>query len=133
MNGDILTTVNYEAFLKGHIESKAAASICTYPREVKIDFGVIQSQNGTLDKYIEKPTYHYEVSMGINALNRAAVEPYLGEDKYLDMPDLLMNLRNENKIVRTVKQECSWLDIGRPEDYTQALDLFEAQKGFFLK
>jgi NDP-mannose synthase len=133
MNGDVLTTVNYQSFLKGHMESNASASICTYPRDVKIDFGVIESRNGELDKYIEKPTYHYEVSMGINALRKKDVEPHLKIGEYLDMPDLLMKIKNQGKIVRTVKQDCSWLDIGRPEDYALALELFETNQSDFVK
>jgi len=133
MNGDVLTTVDYETFLKGHRDSRAAASICTYAREVKIDFGVVEAKEGRLDRYIEKPTYHYEVSMGINALNKRAVEKHLQEGEFLDMPDLLMKLRNDNQSVRTVKQTCAWLDIGRPEDYSLALDLFESQKSEFLR
>lgn len=132
MNGDVLTTVNYEAFLKGHIQSGASASICTYARDVKIDFGVVESSEGFLKEYIEKPTYHYEVSMGINALRKRDVEKFLEKDKYLDMPDLLIKLKKEGSKVRTVKQTCSWLDIGRPEDYAMALDLFENNMAEFV-
>jgi len=66
MNGDLLTTLNYRHFFDFHIKMNAAATIGIYSREVKIDFGVIQSdENVFLVDYIEKPAYLFDVSMGI--------------------------------------------------------------------
>jgi NDP-sugar pyrophosphorylase family protein len=132
MNGDLLTTVRYDRVLEAHRAAAAAASICTFRREVKIDFGVIESENGDLTRYIEKPTYSYQVSMGVNALTRADVAPHLAVGTRLDMPDLLNALMAAGKRVQTLPQECLWLDIGRHEDYAEATDIFEARKREFL-
>jgi NDP-sugar pyrophosphorylase family protein len=132
MNGDLLTTVRYDRVLAAHRGAAAAASICTFRREVKVDFGVIESANGFLARYIEKPTYTYQVSMGVNALTRADIAPHLEAGTRLDMPDLLNALMTAGKPVQTLPQECLWLDIGRHEDYAQAVDIFEARKREFL-
>jgi len=132
MNGDLLTTVRYDHVLASHRASGAAASICTFRREVKIDFGVIESEDGFLARYIEKPTYGYQVSMGVNALTRTDIAPHLRAGARLDMPDLLTGLMATGKRVRTLPQDCLWLDIGRHEDYVQATDIFEARRSEFL-
>lgn len=132
MNGDVLTTLKFDRFVQAHVKSGTAASICTFQRDVKIDFGVIQSEDGLLSRYIEKPTYHYEVSMGINMLKKRDVLPHLRVGQYLDMPDLLMKLKEAGGKVQTLRQDCLWLDIGRQEDYLQALDIFESRKQEFL-
>src|SRR3954463_8121564 len=45
INGDILTTLNFGEMYAFHREHGAAATIASYPREVRIDFGVLEFEN----------------------------------------------------------------------------------------
>ncbi|NLE78183.1 MAG: NTP transferase domain-containing protein, partial [Rhodococcus sp.] len=65
MNGDVLTDINYSDVLRSHQRSGAPLTVATYQREVKIDFGVLESQNGSIVSFREKPVHHYSVSMGV--------------------------------------------------------------------
>jgi NDP-sugar pyrophosphorylase family protein len=66
MNGDVLTTLDYRALIAEHRSRGGIATIATHKRNVKIDLGVIETDTaGRLTDYIEKPIYHYRVSMGI--------------------------------------------------------------------
>jgi NDP-mannose synthase len=132
MNGDLLTTVKYDRFLRAHVDAGAAASICTFRREVRIDFGVVESVDGYLSRYIEKPTFSYQVSMGVNALRKIDIAPHLRRAERLEMPDLLTELTRSGKKVRTLPQDCLWLDIGRHEDYALATEIFESRRSEFL-
>ena len=133
LNGDLLTTLNYQNIYKHHLEQEAAATIGLYKREVKIDFGVISSdENGRLEDYDEKPVHEFEVSMGINVLNRDQVRPYLQEGQRLDLPDLMLKLRDDGHAVHCYREPCYWLDIGRVSDYQTALDVFESRRDEFL-
>jgi NDP-sugar pyrophosphorylase family protein len=133
MNGDLLTTLNYGAMMRGHIDSKAAATIGVFPREVKIDFGVLElGEKGQLLQYKEKPKFEFIVSMGVNAFHTSALE-FIPKSQYLDIPTLMMNLKNAGKTVLTYRSECQWLDIGRPDDYEQALTIFEKNKNLYLR
>ena len=132
-NGDLLTTLDFAALFAAHVASNDAATIGLFPREVKIDFGVIETgATGELARYNEKPTYHFDVSMGVNMLKRAAVREFIKPNEYLDMPDLLMRLVKAGHRVGTHRAACSWLDIGRMDDYQAAVDLFEQRKSDFL-
>jgi NDP-sugar pyrophosphorylase family protein len=44
-----------------------------------------------------------------------------------------MNLKNANQRVLTFGPECEWLDIGRPEDYRQAIENFENDRDYYLR
>ncbi len=133
MNGDLLTTLNYSDLFAFHRKMGAAATIGIYRREVKIDFGVIEKdEEGMLTRYIEKPTYDFHVSMGVNVLNKASVSRYLGDGAYLDIPDLMMRLKNDGHLVSCYSEPCYWLDIGRVDDYQLASEIFEARRSEFI-
>jgi NDP-sugar pyrophosphorylase family protein len=133
MNGDLLTTLDYGAMMRRHIDSKASATIAVFPREVKIDFGVLElGQKGELLQYKEKPRFEFIVSMGVNAFHKSALE-FIPKSQYLDIPTLMMNLKTAGKQVLTYQSECQWLDIGRPDDYEQAWAIFEQNKNLYLK
>jgi len=128
MNGDLLTTLDYQSLVEYHVNRQADATIGVFPREVKIDFGVLEiAEDSTLVQYREKPRYEYVVSMGVNVFHKSAVE-FIPQNEYLDIPTLMMNLKNAGKKVLTYRSECEWLDIGRVDDYEQALNLFEPNK-----
>lgn len=131
MNGDVLTTLNYEKALKFHIDSKSTATICTNRRQVNIDFGVLETDNDrNLIAYKEKPTIHYDVSMGINFLTPKALESI--PEGFYNIPDLMLQLAREQKKVSCYNEECYWLDIGRIEDYSLACEIFDQRRKEFL-
>jgi NDP-sugar pyrophosphorylase family protein len=132
MNGDVLTTLDYRKLFGFHKSVKAAATIAIYKREVKIDFGVVESTSGRLSRYIEKPLYQFDVSMGINILNVQSVRQFLTPGQYQDIPDLMTKLRDAGQTVQCFQEPCLWLDIGRVDDYQRANDLFEQHKSEFL-
>lgn len=124
MNGDLLTTLDYATMVKTHIDSAAAATIGVFPREAKIDFGVLElGSRGELLQYKEKPEFEFIVSMGVNAFNKSVLE-FIPKGKYLDIPTLMMNLKEAGKSVLTFRSKCEWLDIGRPDDYEKATEEF---------
>jgi NDP-mannose synthase len=132
MNGDLLTTIDYSATLKYHRERGALATIACYQRDVKIDLGVIDvDPENWVANYIEKPTYHYAVSMGIYIFEPAILS-HITRNQHLDLPDLILNLIKDGKKVNVFNFDGYWLDIGRHDDYEQAINEFSAHRGDFL-
>jgi NDP-sugar pyrophosphorylase family protein len=131
MNGDLLTTINYSDFFRRHKSSEAAASIATFQKEIKIDLGVLETEDGKFSNYIEKPTYYFTVSMGIYALNRRVVQ-FIPEGERLDMPDLVLALHKAGQKVLCYSGGYDWLDIGRIDDYETAVQRFEANRKAYL-
>lgn len=125
MNGDVLTDLDFAAFLKDHKQSGAALTIAAHAKEVKIDLGVLEAdENGTLQNYIEKPTVHHDVSMGVYAYSTRVLD-FIPKGEYLDFPNLVLKLMEAGETVRLYRNNAFWLDIGRPEDYALAQDIME--------
>jgi len=120
MNGDILTTLNYQALIQYHREHRACLTIAMHQKDVKIDLGVLNTDEcGDLVAYDEKPLYSFKVSMGVYVYE-PQVLGYMPKGQYLDFPDLVkLLLQNGEKIVGFHSQDY-WLDIGRREDYELA-------------
>jgi NDP-sugar pyrophosphorylase family protein len=131
MNGDILTTLHYGAFLEGHAASGAAASVATISRTYTVDFGVVQTEGERIVGYVEKPSSTSSVSMGINAFSPAALT-HLQAGERLDMPDLLLRLIAAGEAVRAVPFDGRWLDIGRHDDFATAQREYAAHRREFL-
>jgi NDP-mannose synthase len=135
MNGDVLTDLDYAGLLAEHVESGAAATIAAHKRDVDISLGVLQFDDGAdparLTGYVEKPTYHYEVSMGVYAFARRVLD-HVEPGKRLDFPDLVLRLIEKGETVRAKRSEDYWLDIGRHDDYETAMDEFERMRERFL-
>jgi NDP-sugar pyrophosphorylase family protein len=131
MNGDVLTTLNYQALCAFHRESRAALTIATHRKDVQIDLGVLETNdNHELVAYREKPRYSFDVSMGVYVYEPGVLR-YIAEGEYLDFPDLVVRLLDCREKVVGFHSEDFWYDIGRREDYELAQQEFQARAAAF--
>ena len=132
MNGDILTDLDFAAFYAEHASANRLFTISSHQREQKVDYGVlVTSAQGTLDGFHEKPVTPYEVSMGIYMVSRAVL-PFIPERGPYGFDDLMRDLLTAGQTVHVKKFGGYWLDIGRTDDYQQAIDEFAGMKSRFL-
>lgn len=132
MNGDLLTTIDYSQMLKAHRDGGAIATVATFDKAVKIDLGVLKLDGADrVVDYIEKPTMHYSVSMGIY-LFEPRVLASIPRGARLDLPDLVKKLMAGGERVQAYRHHGYWLDIGRHDDYQEAVREFEAHRNEFL-
>ena len=125
-NGDVLTTLDIKDLVDFHKQSGAAATIASHTRQVKVDLGVIQFNGGQeIIGYTEKPIYDYFVSMGIYVFEPRVLK-YIPHNQYLDFPNLVLRLISYGEKVVGYPFSGYWQDLGRPDDYEQAVDQFEA-------
>ena len=131
-NGDVLTTLDFNALIDYHKSSDSIATIASHSRKVNIDLGVLQFNNeDQLTGYIEKPTYNFDVSMGIYVFEPRVLE-FLRYNQYLDFPDLVLLLIQSGEKVKRFGFDGYWQDLGREEDYEQALQEFERLRPIFM-
>lgn len=131
-NGDVLTTLDLADLLKFHQQSAAVATIATHRRTVKVDLGVIQF-NGSQEVlgYLEKPAYDFQVSMGIYVFEPRVLD-FIPHNQYLDFPDLVLRLIEAGERVMGYLFEGYWQDLGRPDDYEQAVQEFSSIRSQIL-
>jgi NDP-mannose synthase len=129
LNGDVITTLDFAELMDVHVSSDSALTIATQVRRATIDFGVIQLENGNgngdgslqnVTGYLEKPSSEHAVSMGVYAIS-PSVLPLIRHGAFLDFPDLVLKALAAGMRVASYRYDGLWLDIGRHEDYEQAI------------
>lgn len=133
MNGDILTDLDFKAFHDFHIAQNNIFTVSSYQREVYSEYGVLQVDHlNRLIDFKEKPVVKYNVSMGVYMANRDVLH-YVPEGQPYGFDNLMIDLIAANNPARVKPFDGYWLDIGRPDDYSQAIDEFEILKERFLR
>jgi NDP-sugar pyrophosphorylase family protein len=131
-NGDVLTTLDLADLVTSHRRSGAVATISTHSRHVKIDLGVIQFNGGQeIIGYSEKPSFDFQVSMGVYVFEPAVLN-YIEHNRYLDFPDLVLRLIEDGQKVLGYPFDGYWQDLGRPDEYEQAVSEFETLRPIIL-
>jgi NDP-mannose synthase len=135
MNGDVLTDLDFAELLDSHAAGQSVATIAAHKRDVRVSLGVMQfdddAEPDLLTGYVEKPTYHYEASMGVYAFSRRVLD-FIEPGRRLDFPDLVLRLIEAGEPVRARRSDDYWLDIGRHDDYETAVEEFERMRPRFL-
>ena len=132
LNGDLVTTLDYRDIVRDHRASDNLLTIATRQRQVKIDYGVIAVEAGAgrlhrVVHYEEKPVLDSMVSMGIYVMEPQVLD-FIPASGYFDFPDLVHKLLDAEAPIGAFVYEGLWLDIGRHEDYEQAVALWEDGK-----
>jgi NDP-sugar pyrophosphorylase family protein len=132
MNGDVLTTLHFADLINVHRRNGAIATIASHVRKVQIDLGVIRTNgHSEVIGYVEKPTYDFLVSMGIYVFEPRVLS-YIGYHEHLDFPNLVLRLLDAGERIVSYPFDGYWEDLGRLEDYEQAVRDFEGLKPLLL-
>jgi NDP-mannose synthase len=133
LNGDVLTTLDLNDLIEFHKNSNAVATIASHERIERIDYGVLEvDHGGVIHGYIEKPVKKFLVSMGIYVFEPKVLS-YIPVNQYYDFPDLVGELIRHNEKTVSFPFQGYWQDLGRPDDYEQAIMDFEKMRTAFLE
>lgn len=131
MNGDVLTTLDFRDLLRYHKEHGNALTIATHDRRIKIDYGVLHLDSPLPDarvrEFVEKPEVVSTVSMGIYVMEPWVVG-LIPRGRRFDFPDLVQRLLRAKRPVGAYRYDGLWFDIGRQDDYEQAVQAWEARR-----
>ncbi len=132
MNGDILTDLNFRDFFEHHLKRQNLFTISSYKRDIRSEYGVLETDDtNSLTGFREKPVITYDVSMGVYMVNREALN-FIPHKEAYGFDQLMLDMIAAKRSVAVKAHTGYWLDVGRPEDYAQAIDDFEANNGIFL-
>lgn len=133
MNADVLSTLHYADLMTSHAASGAALTVGLFTKQVKIDLGVLRVSDRKVTEYIEKPTFDYQVSMGVYVVMPIVHDFIIRRGaRRLDFPDVVSTLIADGGFVSGYPFSGYWLDIGRPADYEEAVAEFERSRSLFL-
>jgi NDP-sugar pyrophosphorylase family protein len=122
MNGDVLTTLDYSDLVRAHRQSSNVLTIATHYRTIKIDYGMLHIDEAErVSDFEEKPEIVSPVSMGIYVMEPSVLE-HIPLGSYFDFPDLVRALLQEGLPIGAYRYPGPWFDIGRHEDYAEAVE-----------
>ncbi|UCE72440.1 MAG: NTP transferase domain-containing protein [Nitrospiraceae bacterium] len=119
LNGDLLTDLNLRAFTSYHHSHGGIVTVATIKKDINIDLGVIESNNGRIEGFREKPTMQFQVSMGVYCMEPSVVN-LIPKGMPFGFDDLMFTMLDSSLPVYIYKHEGYWMDIGRPEDFRKA-------------
>lgn len=114
MNGDILTSVRFDALLRFHAEQGRDATMCVRDFTLQVPYGVVQTDGTRFAGLVEKPEHNSLVNAGIYVLSPQVLD-LLHKGKPLHMPDLFAQIEASVFPLREY-----WLDIGQMKDLERA-------------
>ncbi|AZO14672.1 MULTISPECIES: sugar phosphate nucleotidyltransferase [unclassified Mesorhizobium] len=119
LNGDVLTDLSLSRFVAAHKAHNDLVTIATASRITKMDFGVIDEVNDTVQVFREKPSLSHLVSMGIYCMDPGVMQ-FIPSGIPFGFDDLMLQMLQSGKPVHVFKHDGLWLDIGRVEDFQKA-------------
>lgn len=119
INGDVLTSVDFERLLEFHNEQALSATMCVREYEYQIPYGVVTGMNQRITSIEEKPVTRCFVNAGIYVLDPVVYQT-LSKNESIDMPTLVERYINEPRGVGMFPIHEYWLDIGQIDDFNQA-------------
>jgi dTDP-glucose pyrophosphorylase len=119
MNSDLLTTINLEGMYADLLEKEADMVVATVPYEVKIPYGVIETEGDLIKSLREKPTYTYYSNAGIYLIKKEHLNKIPKSGRY-SAPDLMELLYSSGHRVIHFPILDYWLDVGKHDDYEKA-------------
>lgn len=127
MNSDLLTTLDFEAFYRHHVESGADLTIAGVPYTVSVPYAVMHTQEDRVTALDEKPTFNYLANGGVYIMRRELAQT-IPADTYVDAPDFIEDLIAAGRKVSFFAIDGTWIDIGSPNDYEYADRLMAAKR-----
>jgi dTDP-glucose pyrophosphorylase len=125
MNGDLITSADISSLLVHHEVQKSDATMCVCQYKYQVPYGVVNTKDMHIVGLEEKPVHEYIVNAGIYAINPVCLE-LIPPGTYFDMTQLFEALLKNKMRTAVYPLQDYWLDVGRPEDYEQARQLFSA-------
>ena len=123
MNGDILTTIDFQRFAGYAREQGSDFCVATKNIGTPFNFGSVETDGNRIVRIEEKPEFLIEILAGIYWATPELLE-LIPDDIYYGMDDLIQRMLAEGKPITRYLMEEYWLDIGRLEDFSEAEEAY---------
>ena len=125
ISGDVLTDIDLTALVQAHRDAGAVASIALKAVENPLEFGIVITQpDGTIERFLEKPTwgevFSDTINTGIYVLEPSALD-YIPAGEVVDFSsDVFPRLLDDGLTMHGHVAEGYWEDVGTLEAYISA-------------
>ena len=98
-------------------------TIAVIEKDVKVDMGVLESYEGVVTSFREKPVMNFKVSMGVYCMEPEILD-LIPEKVPFGFDDLVLEMLNQKLPIHVYEHRGLWMDIGREEDFRRAQSCF---------
>jgi NDP-sugar pyrophosphorylase family protein len=131
VNGDLITDLDLRTFISFHKERRGLITIAVTEKNVKVDLGILESADGRVTTFREKPVMKFYASMGMYCMEPAILD-LIPKGVPFGFDDLMRTMLDQDLPAYTYRHEGLWMDIGRQEDFAMAQEIFQNGSGFSL-
>ena len=110
VNVDNLTGIDFQDLAAKHASSGACMTIAVHQEYFQIPFGRVDSTDGFLDSYLEKPFVPVTISSGVYVLTQRAKRA-IPQGVRIHVPDLVNTLRSAGERILCYEHHAAWIDI----------------------
>lgn len=119
MNGDLLTSLNFDHMMKFHLENRSVATMGLREYDFQVPYGVVNVEDSKIIGIEEKPVHNFFVNGGVYILSKEILK-FIPDNSFFDMPTLFEMIINNKLTTLSYIIKDYWLDIGRMEEFHKA-------------
>jgi len=123
LNGDLITDLNLHDLKVHHRQHQGLITVAVTEKTITADLGVLESQNGRMTEFREKPKIKFQASTGIYCMEPEILD-HIPNGVPFGFDDLMYAMLDQELPVYLYKHNGLWLDIGREEDFKIAQNGF---------
>lgn len=124
INGDIYTELNFENMVMFAKQRQYDLVVGYVEKVAKSSFGVLDVSDGQINRIMEKPETHYNISSGIYVMRSGAIR-FIPDNEHFTMPDLINSFLDRGEKVGAYKIEDFWIGIENAENLDTVLKRVE--------
>ncbi len=132
-SADVLADFDIKEILESHKKSKAIATIVLTEVDDPTQFGIVETKNNRVLKFLEKPSkdeiFSNVVNAGIYVFEPAIFDHIPEHQPYDFAKELFPKLLKEGIKINTYVGNGAWLDTGRPKELIMANKLMAHKYG----
>ena len=123
LNGDLITDLNLHELKAYHRQNGGLITVAVTEKNITPDLGVVESQNGQMTGFREKPIIKFKASTGIYCMEPQILD-LIPDGVPFGFDDLMYAMLDRELPVYIYEHDGLWLDIGREEDFRNAQEGF---------
>lgn len=124
MNGDILTTMNFQKLFDFAASREGYLTVVTKMIATPFQFGKVVTEGDYIVDVQEKPNLKLEILAGIYVLEPPLFD-LIPDDQYYGIDRLIKEMLARKMKVAKYRLQEYWLDIGQIEDYELAQEAYD--------
>jgi NDP-sugar pyrophosphorylase family protein len=118
-NGDVMTSLDYDAFIMHHVRKKSSATMCIRKHEHVIPYGVIEVEDDRIISLSEKPKITFNINTGVYVLDPDIIKK-IPSNTFYDMTELFEKISKDGQKTFAYTLKDYWIDIGYADMFYQA-------------